>query len=855
MKYKTLMGLSTLALASFIFSAEASAETKQSTTEIVQPKVETGGVKQATVKQMTATQSAKQLKKVKALSALPTASSKAELADAISKEMRAFNETINIEYDGTLTMDEIREALHGANKDTYVYGTRSAGTYGYSLKSGKFVVTIKMTYNHTKAQEAELTTAVKNITKEIIQPSMSDVEKIKAVNDYVVTHTTYSKTGTKTTPHSPYTIISEGKGVCQAYALLTYRLLEEAGIENMYVTGYAGEAHAWNLVKVDGEWYHLDTTWNDPTYTGKYKDASMQTYVRYDYFLISDKTIFEDHTIDAGNPTTATDDYVQGLSKTKAPILNVSNTVGKKFLTSQTIYVDGIWYAVNSDGLLVKIEHNNMTVLSKISDSVGGLKYADGKLYYQNYSYKYTYDLTTKEEKIVSTAGIYTLNALVLKLNEAYPYLNTLTGTERKAMSEVYNKGYKLWSSGSTSENAIKEMIESLNMYLPQAQQIDTNEDNSNNHQNDEENTLETENIYKDEFGKLLSEAQQQDNRVHVEDENIQNIYDSMIQQGESIYNRATQADVDSLKKQLQDTFETYFVNGHTKTALQYQSDVAYGLYTATGGERFEALVSARAAADVVLDDKNATTEQIEQAIYQLKQVIFNAKSKFDKTALLALIEQARAAGNLEDVVSQAQAVVEQDDASKTQIQAVTDLLEKALKKTDIPEEEKQIIDRAAVEIFICRYPDFGKLAGNLLEQLSKYSDEQKKQLPTETLEKIEQVQVMHTKMETFEASLTDKQAWAATPKKTTNALKPWTISLSTSVAHTVQNAKYIKVYDMFGEEIEVEVSLNGKKITVTPQQQYEPEMMYTLSIDKNLTSQSGKKLKKDLYVQFQFEQ
>ncbi len=92
---------------------------------------------------------------------------------------------------------------------------------------------------------------------------MSDFEKAKAVNDYIVLNTTYSE-NTATSPHNPYAILKEGKGVCQAYALLTYRLLKAGGMDVRYVTGYAGEDHAWNLVKVDGKWYHLDTTWNDP---------------------------------------------------------------------------------------------------------------------------------------------------------------------------------------------------------------------------------------------------------------------------------------------------------------------------------------------------------------------------------------------------------------------------------------------------------------------------------------------------------------------------------------------------------------------------------------------------------------
>ena len=57
----------------------------------------------------------------------------------------------------------------------------------------------------------------------------------------------------------------EGKGVCQAYAVTFQALAQEAGLETMYVSGNTDDfdPHAWNFVKVDGQWLALDVTWND----------------------------------------------------------------------------------------------------------------------------------------------------------------------------------------------------------------------------------------------------------------------------------------------------------------------------------------------------------------------------------------------------------------------------------------------------------------------------------------------------------------------------------------------------------------------------------------------------------------
>ncbi len=55
------------------------------------------------------------------------------------------------------------------------------------------------------------------------------------------------------------------RGVCQCYALLMNALLQRVGVESRYLSGTlsSGGSHAWNLVKIDGAWYHIDATWDD----------------------------------------------------------------------------------------------------------------------------------------------------------------------------------------------------------------------------------------------------------------------------------------------------------------------------------------------------------------------------------------------------------------------------------------------------------------------------------------------------------------------------------------------------------------------------------------------------------------
>ncbi len=70
-------------------------------------------------------------------------------------------------------------------------------------------------------------------------------------------------------------------GVCESYARTFQLLLNYSGVENLFVTGYAGEAHAWNLVRMDDDGYYwFDLTWDDT--------PTLRRGISYDYFCVND---------------------------------------------------------------------------------------------------------------------------------------------------------------------------------------------------------------------------------------------------------------------------------------------------------------------------------------------------------------------------------------------------------------------------------------------------------------------------------------------------------------------------------------------------------------------------------------
>ena len=124
------------------------------------------------------------------------------------------------------------------------------------------------------------------ILAQVVTDDMSDYDITKALHDYLVLNCAYDYDNYlhNTIPSESYTAegaLLKGTAVCSGYARAYALLMERAGIPCEYVSGYAGGGHAWNVVQIDGEWYHVDTTWDDPV-------PDREGYVRYDYFLKSD---------------------------------------------------------------------------------------------------------------------------------------------------------------------------------------------------------------------------------------------------------------------------------------------------------------------------------------------------------------------------------------------------------------------------------------------------------------------------------------------------------------------------------------------------------------------------------------
>ena len=100
---------------------------------------------------------------------------------------------------------------------------------------------------------------VKKVVAENTNDSMSDLQKVKVLHDWVCSNTEYDFTDSPKC-HTDGSIFLNDSTQCEGYARMYNLLLNEAGIETYYVHS---STHAWNVIKLGNCCFHVDTTWDD----------------------------------------------------------------------------------------------------------------------------------------------------------------------------------------------------------------------------------------------------------------------------------------------------------------------------------------------------------------------------------------------------------------------------------------------------------------------------------------------------------------------------------------------------------------------------------------------------------------
>ena len=192
-----------------------------------------------------------------------------------------------------VTSDDIYIAYWAFDYDNPQFLELGSGyKYSYTESQGiRSMISLNIIYGRTSGEvpQSEFDRIAQGVIANA-QAKPNDYEKLKYVHDWIVNNTVYIKADTDYESEADGPVVY-GKAICEGYSKAFMYFAQSMGYECVCVIGSAGGVdHMWNMVKIGGQWYHVDTTWDDPVMS----DGS-QT-LRYNYFLLSDSAISQDHS-------------------------------------------------------------------------------------------------------------------------------------------------------------------------------------------------------------------------------------------------------------------------------------------------------------------------------------------------------------------------------------------------------------------------------------------------------------------------------------------------------------------------------------------------------------------------------
>ncbi|MBO5857721.1 MAG: hypothetical protein J6Q87_05685, partial [Clostridia bacterium] len=312
--------------------------------------------------------------------------------------------------------------------------------------------------------------------------TLDDVEKALLLHDRLALFCEYDVVNLEndTLPDKVFNIygtLGEGLAVCQGYALAYDYLLERVGIESQYCSSDK-LCHAWNIVYIDGEPYHVDVTWDDIT-----NDVSGQVF--HENFLRSTTGIKETgHKYGLFNRT----DYITTPESTKYDNYFWQDSIASfQLLNDKIYYIDsdyetaGETYRTGKLTVLDDINDTTPVVLKEITDkwkktednttwkmNFSKLVSGNGVLYYSTKDSVVSFNPLTNEEKVIlspsevlqatgnnTNYAIYGLRFDDCTLKGEYsttPNYTLTTKQEKNFSIDIHTKGEKWVSIVSPTE-------------------------------------------------------------------------------------------------------------------------------------------------------------------------------------------------------------------------------------------------------------------------------------------------------------------------------------------------------------------------------------------------------------------
>lgn len=204
-------------------------------------------------------------------------------------------------------LDRVFKSLLNDNPDLIFLGRKCR------LNSELWNTFISFDYIMTK-EEYDKARSEMSLKRDLIIASLSDLtDEFKTeleIHDYIISNCVYKLEEEVYSYSSAYGALVDGKAACEGYSKAAKYVFDKVGIESILVSGKAsgdgrGDGdHMWNIVKINGNYYHLDLTWDDPVSSNSSSSMSVHTY-----FNLTDDAIGINHSDFSYTPgCTATDE-------------------------------------------------------------------------------------------------------------------------------------------------------------------------------------------------------------------------------------------------------------------------------------------------------------------------------------------------------------------------------------------------------------------------------------------------------------------------------------------------------------------------------------------------------------------
>lgn len=206
--------------------------------------------------------------------------------NAIIKAAEDHSTTVAFSPDDAVTSDEycgVYQLIYNDEYALFYLDTKMQYAVNSSTKKiANSTIFYKYSENETQKMQAAIDAEVNKILAEIT-PNMSDYDKVKLFYDRIASSAVYDEGGRNC--RDIYGVFVDKRAICGGFSKAFSYLCEKAGIESLTVTGDAdGQPHMWNKVKINEKWYNIDVTY-------AVADSALGSYVRYDYFCVTDEML------------------------------------------------------------------------------------------------------------------------------------------------------------------------------------------------------------------------------------------------------------------------------------------------------------------------------------------------------------------------------------------------------------------------------------------------------------------------------------------------------------------------------------------------------------------------------------